>query len=112
MEIKITQEELEEIVSLEREIAPLKERADQLRSNVKAMLSSGIGVELGRFDAQLSFRYMRNPPWRRLFEQFNGAELAEKIFKSTPGHTICDVEITEHACLPLWNSEDDDENDE
>jgi hypothetical protein len=112
MEIQITQKELREIVYLQRNIDPMVERLEQLKSNVKAMLISGIPVELGRFDANLVYRYMRTPPWKQVVIDNLGPEFAEDIRRKTLGHTLCDVKVEEHAVLPLWNQEDVDDEDE
>jgi|SRR5581483_1626152 len=110
MEIQIKQDELREIVYLKREVEPMLERLEELTENVKAMLIHGIEVELGRFDANLVWRYVRHPAWRKVVEEKLGREVAEEIFKNTKGHSICDVKVEEHAVLPLWN--DDEDNDE
>lgn len=112
MEIQITQSELREIAYLQRNIDPMMERLEQLKSNVKAMLISGIPVELGRFDASLVYRYVRNPAWKQVVIDNLGPGFAEDIRKQTQGHTLCDVKVEEHAVLPLWNQEGTDDEDE
>jgi hypothetical protein len=112
MDIQITQKELGKMFFLQRNITQMTEELDHLKSNVKAMLISGIEVELGPFDASLVYRYMRNPPWKQVVIDNLGAEFAEEIRKKTQGHTLCDVKVEEHAVLPLWNQRNTDEEDE
>ena len=112
MDIQITQQELREIVNLQRDIAPKQERLEQLKSNVKAMLIGGIPVELGRFDANLVHRYVRNPAWKQAVIDNLGPEFASQYYKNTPGHVISEVKVEEHAVLPLWNNEDDADESE
>jgi hypothetical protein len=109
MEVQITQKELREIVYLQRDIDPKIERLEQLKSNVKAMLSSGLQVELGRFDASLVYRHVRNPAWKQVVIDNLGPQFAEDVYRNTPGHTICDVKVEEHAVRPLWNDGEDDD---
>jgi len=98
---------------LQRNIDYMTEQLDQMKSNVKAMLISGIEVELGPFDANLVYRYMRTPPWKQIVIDNLGADFAEDVRKKTPGHALCDVKVEEHAILPLWNQRNiDDENEE
>jgi hypothetical protein len=112
MEIQITQAELREIVHLQRDIAPKVERLEQLKSNVKAMLISHVPVELGRFDANLVYRYIRHPAWKQIVIRELGGLFADECYRNSPGNTLCDVKVEEHAVLPLWNHEDEDEDDE
>jgi hypothetical protein len=112
MELQIKQDELRQIVYLKREVEPMLERLAELTENVKAMLIHGLEVELGRYDASLIWRYTRHPAWRKVVEERLGHDVAEEIFISTPGHTICDVRVEEHAVLPLWNNEDEDDENE
>ena len=77
------------------------------------MLVSGIPVELGRFDANLDWRYVHHPAWKQIVIDNLGAAFADECFRNTPGHRICDVRVEEHAVLPLWNQQDiDDENED
>jgi len=114
MEIQITQTELREMFNLQRNIAALTERLEEMKSNVKALLIGHIPVEPGRFDVTLVWRYMRNPAWKQIVIRELGSEFAEECRRNTPGHSICaDVKVEEHAILPLWNQgNDDDEKDE
>jgi hypothetical protein len=112
MEIQITQAELREIVTLQRDITPKMERLEQLKSNVKAMLISHIPVELGRFDAALVYRYVRHPAWKQIVINELGREFADECFRNSPGNALCDVKVEEHAVRPLWNDADDDDEKE
>lgn len=109
MEIQIKQAELREIVRLEREILPMVERLEELKSNVRVMLIERVPVELGRFDANLVWRYVRHPAWKQIVISELGPEFADKCYRDTPGHSICEVKVEEHAILPLWNDNHDDD---
>jgi hypothetical protein len=111
MEIQITQAELREIVYLQRNIAPMMERLEQLKSNVKAMLISHVPVELGRFDANLVYRYIRHPAWKQIVIRELGGPFADECYRNSPGNTLCDVKVEEHAVLPLWNQKDEDDEE-
>lgn len=104
MDVQITQAELQEIVELEREIAPKAKRVEELKEGVKALLLARKPVELGRFDAALIWKIVRHPAWRQIVVDHLGAEFAEKCRQDTPGHALCELKIEEHAVLPLWNS--------
>src|SRR2546425_1914597 len=45
--VKVTQQELKEIIDLERDVAPKVKRIEELKSNVKALLIHKMPVELG-----------------------------------------------------------------
>jgi hypothetical protein len=111
MEIQITQAELREIVYLQRDIAPKMERLEQLKSNVKAMLISHVPVELARFDANLIYRYICHPAWKQIVISELGRPFADEYYRNSPGNTLCDVKVEEHAVLPLWNREDEDDEE-
>lgn len=84
-----------------------------MKSNVRAMIAMGVEVELGRFDAWIDWRFVRHPAWKQIVIQHLGPEFADECYRNTPGHSIGDVKVEEHAVLPLWNDEDeDDEKDE
>lgn len=112
MDIQIKQAELKEIVFLQRGIAPMQEHLEQLMSNVKIMLMDHVPVELGRYDANLVYRYVRNPPWKQILIAERGQAFVDECRRNTPGHTLCDVRVEEHAVLPLWNQEDDDSHED
>ena len=103
MNVQVTQAELQEIVDLEREVAPKVRRIEELKEGVKALLIAKRPVELGRFDAGLVWRFVRHPGWKQIVIDL-GIEFADECRRRAPGHTLCDVRVEEHAVLPLWNS--------
>jgi hypothetical protein len=103
MNVQVTQAELQEIVDLEREIAPKVKRIEELKEGVKALLVANQPVELGRFDASLIWRYVRHPAWKQIVIDNLGPHFAEECWRGTPGHRLCDLKVEEHAVLPLWN---------
>jgi hypothetical protein len=102
MNVQVTQQELEEIIGLERDIAPKKKRLEELKEGVKALLLAKKPVELGRFDAALKTLPGRHVPWRAGFIEYLGEKLAEQYKKRFPVQIRFDVLVTEHAVLPLW----------
>ena len=103
MNVHVTQAELQEIVDLQRDIAPKVKRIEELKEGVKALLIARRPIELGRFDASLVWRFVRHPAWRQIVVDNLGAEFAEECRRKTPGHRLCNVKVEEHAVLPLWN---------
>jgi len=104
MEVQVTQQELKEICELERDVAPKVRRIEELKQNVKILLINKMPVELGRFDARLLKKMMRNIPWKDAVVQNLGLEWAENYKKKFPVHLVCDVLVEEHATLPLWKN--------
>lgn len=107
MEIKhvqVTQQELEEIFELERDVAPKLKRIEELKQGVKALLIQKMPVELGRFDAALIKLPGRHVPWRAGFIEYLGMKLAEQYKKRFPVQMRFDVRVEEHAVLPLWKN--------
>jgi hypothetical protein len=107
MEIKrvqVTQQELQEIFDLERDVAPKLKRIEELKQGVKALLIARMPVELGRFDAMLVKLPGRHVPWRLGFIEHLGIKLAEEFKKRFPVQMRFDVRVEEHAVLPLWNT--------
>lgn len=104
MEVRVTQHELEEIVELERDVAPKLKRIEELKSNVKALLIHRASVELGRFDAFLLKMPGRHVPWRQAVVDHLGMKFAEEFKKRFPVSIRFDVRVEEHAVLPLWNN--------
>jgi hypothetical protein len=102
--VQVTQNELQEIFDLERDIAPKLKRIDELKQGVKALLIGRMPVELGRFDAILIKLPGRHVPWRVGFIEYLGIKLAEEFKKRFPVQMRFDVRIEEHAVLPLWNN--------
>jgi hypothetical protein len=104
--VQITQLELAEMAELEREAAWRTKRLDELKSSVKAMLMSHIPVEPGRFDAKLRKQVGRNVPWKSLVIEKLGENVAEWFKRLHPVHVRFDVEVVEHAIMPLWKDQD------
>jgi hypothetical protein len=102
MQVKVTQQELQEIYDLEQDVAPKLKRIEELKSNVKALLIHRMEVELGRFDAQLIKHFNRHVPWRVCVVDNLGLEFAENYKKLFKPRMFCDVMVVEHAVLPLW----------
>jgi hypothetical protein len=100
--IQITQQELQEIYELDRDLAQKQERSDQLKSNLKALLFEKMPVEPGRFDARLVFRTVHHPAWKQAVVDNLGAEFAEDFRKSSSSSTLVEILVEEHAVPPLW----------
>ncbi|HEV2398149.1 MAG TPA: hypothetical protein VGS27_14480 [Candidatus Sulfotelmatobacter sp.] len=107
IQVQVTQQELEEIIELERLIAPMQKRVDELKSNVKALLIHKMPVEIGRFDATLIRFTGRHVPWRRGFEEYLGEDEAEKFKKRFDVHVRFELKVEEHAVPPLWKDGSD-----
>jgi hypothetical protein len=112
-QVQVTQHELHEIFDLERDVAPKLKRIEELKSGVKVLLIHKMPVELGRFDASLITRHVRNPTWKQCVVDNLGVDFAEAYRKRFPLRMFCDVHVEEHAVLPLWNPgrEDSDNTD-
>jgi len=108
--VQITQQELAEIAEHEREIAWRTTRAEELKSNVKAMLIAKIPVEFGRFDARLKTRICRHVPWKELVVERLGPEVANWFRKLYPPRPFAEVAVVEHAVPPLWKGKEDSWN--
>jgi hypothetical protein len=104
MQVQVTQQELEEIFNLERQVAPLLKRIEELKSGVKALLIHKMPVELGRFDALLIKRPGRHVPWRQAVVDYLGLKFAEQFKKRFPVSMRFEVRVEEHAVLPLWKT--------
>src|SRR5437773_6185972 len=100
MQVQITQQELEEIYELERDVAPKLKRIEELKSGVKALLIHKMQVELGRFDVHLIKRMLRHVPWRQAVVDNLGIPFAEAFKKRFPVSMFCEVKVEEHAVLP------------
>jgi len=105
--IRITQRELAEISELQREVAWRNKRLDDLKSSIKAMLLSHIPIEPGRFDAKLRKQICRNVPWKSLVIEKLGQGAADWFKKLYPPHVRFEVEVVEHAVLPLWKDKEE-----
>jgi hypothetical protein len=102
-QVQVTQQELQEIVELERNVAPKLKRIDELKQGVKALLIARMPVELGRFDGTLIKLPSRHVPWRVGFIEYLGTKLADEFKKRFPVQMRFDVRVEEHAVRPLWN---------
>jgi hypothetical protein len=40
-----------------------------------------------------------------------GGQFADECYRNSPGNTLCDVRVEEHAVLPLWNPEEEDDEE-
>jgi len=110
MEVQVTQQELQEICELEREIAPKLKRIEELKQSVKILLMNKMPVELGRFDVRLVGKSVRHVPWKDAVVQNLGLDWAENYRKRFPAQYICDILVEEHATLPLWKNGDQAKN--
>jgi hypothetical protein len=104
----ITQNELQEIHSLQAEIGEKQTRLESMMGNVKALLFAKATIERGRFDARLDFKRMHNVPWKQIVIEQLGADYAEAVRASTPSVTRCELVIIEHAIPPLWRKTTDE----
>jgi hypothetical protein len=100
--ITISQQELQEIYELDRDIAQKEERVGHLKSNVKALLMEKIPIEPGRFHPRLAWRTMFHPAWKQLVIDKLGIAVAEAFRRSSPKNRVCELLVEEHATLPLW----------
>jgi hypothetical protein len=100
--IQITQQELQEIYELDRDIAQKLGRSVQLKSNIKALLFEKIPIELGRFDAHLVFKRVRHPAWKQAVIDNLGYDFAEEFRRSSSASTLVEVMVEEHAVPPMW----------
>lgn len=104
--IEITQDELREISELQREVAVRNKRLEELKVNVKAMLLSHIRIQPGRFDAKLRKFVSRSVPWKSLVIERLGQSVADWFKKLYPPHVRFEIEVVEHAVLPLWKDKE------
>lgn len=102
MQVMVRQDELREIFTLEREVAPKLERIDELKSNIKALLIHKMPVEMGRFDVKLIKRFNRHVTWHQGFVDRLGLAAAQAYAKLFKPRMFCDVVVEEHAVAPLW----------
>ena|SRR5271156_4750849 len=103
-QVQVTQQELQEIFDLQRDVTPMLKRIEELKQSVKALLIHKMPVELGRFDATLIKLPGRHIPWRLGFIEYLGTKLAEEYKKRFPVQMRFDVKVEEHAVLPLWKN--------
>ena len=101
-DVQITQQELQEIYELDRDIAQRQERSAHLKSNVEALLMEKRPMEQGRFYARLIWRTFHHPAWKQVVIDHLGPDFAEKVRKEAPSNKVCEVMVEEHAVEPLW----------
>ena len=106
-DVRITQQELQEIYELNRDIAQRQERADHLKSNVEALLMARVPIEQGRFHARLIWKTFHHPAWKQVVIDRLGADFAEQVRKEAPSNKVCEVMVEEHAVEPLWKGLED-----
>jgi hypothetical protein len=102
MPVQVTQQELEEIFNLERDVAPKQKRIEEMKSNVKALLLHKMPVEIGRFDVHLIKRPHRNVPWAQAVVDYLGQKFADAFKRRFPVYLRVEVKVEEHAVAPLW----------
>ncbi len=105
-QVRVTQKELEEIAELDREILWRSKRRDELKDIVKILLLHHADIEPGRFMARLIKRVTRNIPWKKCFLEELGIEAVERIRKLFQPRVFFEVEVVEHAVLPLFPGAD------
>jgi hypothetical protein len=98
----IRQADLEEIHDLQAEIFDKQSKLDGIVERVKQLKFAKAPIELGRFDALLSYRSMHQVPWKQVVIEKLGADYAEEVRKASPTVTRCDLRVVEHAIPPLW----------
>jgi hypothetical protein len=100
--IQITQSELNEISELERELAWKGKHLGEMKANLLVLLREGVQIERGRFSARLITRVGRAVPWKQLFIEQLGQAAADLIKRTFKTHVYFEVQVVEHAVLPLW----------
>lgn len=105
--IQISQAELREISELERELPLMKKHLEDMKSSVLVLLREGASVESGRFDAKLVTRIGRPVPWKKLFIDKVGQAAADFLKRTFRTTVYFDVQVVEHATLPLWLNKGD-----
>jgi hypothetical protein len=100
--VRITQQELQEIFELDRDITQRQERVNHLIENIKALLFEKMPVEPGRFNARLIFRTVHHPAWKQAVIDNLGTAFAESFRKGSSSSTLCEVMVEVHAIPPLW----------
>jgi hypothetical protein len=110
--IQITQSELREISELERELTWKTKHVGDMKANLMVLLREGVPVEKGRFDARLVTRIGRAVPWKQVFIERLGEAAANLIKRTFKTHIYFEVQVLEHAVLPLWQGRDDSDEAE
>jgi hypothetical protein len=101
-QIQITQSELHEISDLQRELAWKSKHLEEMKSTLEVLLREGVPIEKGRFSARLVTRIGRAVPWKQLFIERIGQAAADLLKRTFKTHVYFEVEVMEHAVLPLW----------
>ncbi|MBZ5703347.1 MAG: hypothetical protein LAN84_16050 [Acidobacteriia bacterium] len=111
-QIQINQSELQEISDLQRELAWKEKHLDEMKNTLMVLLREGVPIEKGRFDARLITRVGRPVPWKQLFIERIGQAAADLIKRTFKSHVYYEVQVTEHAVLPLWQGRESSEGEE
>src|SRR5580704_1226309 len=93
--VPVRQTDLKEVAELERDVAAKTRRISELKDNIKVLLIHKMPVELGRFDARLIQRHVRNPPWKQCAVKNLGLDFALEFQKQFPVHHFCEVRVEE-----------------
>jgi len=104
--IQITQLELKELSELEREVAWKSKHLEHLKANLLVFLREGVQIEKGRFGARLITRIGRAVPWKQVFIERLGEAAADLIRRTFKTHVYFEVQVVEHAVLPLWQGQE------
>jgi len=109
--MQVRQSVLEEISTLELDVAPKLKRIEELKSQVKQLLIRKATVEFGRYDVFVIKRPHRNVPWGRVVIEYLGQKFFDEYKKRFPVYIHFDIKVEEHAVLPLWKSASDGAQD-
>lgn len=99
---RITQQELQELFELKKEIEQKQKRADELTASIKALLIAKVPIEEGRFAAWLSTKTFHHPAWKQAVIEHLGLDFAKTFYKSSRTTIFSEVFVEEHAVPPLW----------
>jgi hypothetical protein len=80
----VTQSELQQIHELQVELTEKQSQLDSMTNNVKALLFAKASIELGLFDARLSFKRMHTVPWKQVVIDKLGYDYMESVRLATP----------------------------
>ena len=102
MQVMVTQIELGELFELKRDVSLKSVRIAELESNIKALLTHKMPVELGRFSVTLKKRFNRHVTWKQGFVEKLGLAAAKAYEKLFQPRMFCEVVVEAHAVAPLW----------
>jgi hypothetical protein len=102
--VQITQRDLEEIHELQRDISEKQKRLEDVQGYVKTLLIAKTPIELGRFDARLSYKTTHHPAWKQAVIDELGAEYARFLWRNSTTSVFCQLLVEEHAIPPLWKA--------